>query len=1004
MKQRIVQRAAAGLALVGVLLAAGGSALAVGPPPVDKSYRTLSQRLNSPAGQALAPVLVAAQPGQAGAVAGQIARWGGQVQKVLADVDFIIARVPGHRISELEASPSVIALGLDRRIHLDRTEMQLPPEVRELDPKDPGTSLKITTSETRAAAFRSMSGYDGQGVTIAILDTGVDPGHPDLQRTTEGLPKIVDWQDFSGEGDVALDQVRTQPIPGIRSVSGQFRMGVFKEEQIPQGEMRSDVNRDGDNKDQFGVLAADTQQAGVYDTVWVDTNANGDFTDEKPMKAFAVRQDWNFFGSNTPRPGHPEIIDGVNFAVTRIAADGTSANLGFDGALHGTHVAGIAAGNGRIVGAAPGAQIVAIKVLSSGGSGSWGGILQGMQYAAEKGAKVINMSLGGMSETNDGSDPQSILINALTERYGVLFSIAAGNSGPGLNTMAIPGVASEAITSGAYISPDTFRVDYGVEVPEEGLWYFTSQGPRDDGALKPNIVSPGTARSSTPAWFGMYQVFQGTSMSTPQTSGAAALLYGAAAAESVRVSPRQVRVALQDSARRLPGYGWAEQGYGLIQVDAAWERLKALSAGFTVPVRYRGHFDRDGKTLYRHTMVVENNGILNLPIDLQYTSGAGGLRVRGPRRISVAPKTSVKVPMYLSGTYAYGYYDALVTGRMALFNSPVIEYLVTTVKPLRLGWDNTLRNLKGSLGAARYKRYFIRVPEGSGEFTAKISTPQVSGQYAGRVRLIAFDPGGMPVGQTDYVGAPEGPGELELTVDRPKGGTWELVVYASHGAALYGVPVSQYRVDVAVRGVYANPGSIDLPWQPGARPVTRWIQFHNLLGEVKAGATGTALVKPEVQQHTVAANTVKDIFFTVPEGTALTRVALPLSMPAADVEMSVYYNHPEVGWVAVGSGEEAELLAPAPGQYAVELVVRDVPGGQATIGLELTNVTVGDGVKVQDQVRRRWLGTTWWAGATVQMPEQRGTYYGAVVVRDDDGQLLQVVPLRIRPAADATQP
>jgi subtilisin family serine protease len=187
---------------------------------------------------------------------------------------------------------------------------------------------------------------------------------------------------------------------------------------------------------------------------------------------------------------------------------------------HGTHVAatigGSGAGNGA-KGVAPGADLIIGKVLGDSGSGTYSSIIDGMEWAAESGADVINMSLG-TSVPDDGNGPISAAVDRLTMRYGSLFVVAAGNSGP--NTIGEPASAARALTVGAVSKSDA-------------LAYFSSTGPRiGDYAVKPELTAPGVdivaARASgttmgTPVG-DLYTTASGTSMATPHVAGAAALL------------------------------------------------------------------------------------------------------------------------------------------------------------------------------------------------------------------------------------------------------------------------------------------------------------------------------------------------------------------------------------------------------------------------------------------------------------------------------------------------
>ncbi|MER7890021.1 S8 family peptidase [Micromonospora sp. NPDC094482] len=187
---------------------------------------------------------------------------------------------------------------------------------------------------------------------------------------------------------------------------------------------------------------------------------------------------------------------------------------------HGTHVASTIAGTGAAAhgqrrGVAPDAKLVIGKVLDDHGYGEDSGIIAGMEWAASR-ADVINMSLGG-SAPDDGSDPLSLAVDALSEQTGALFVIAAGNNGAQISS---PGSAASALTVGAVDRDDK-------------LADFSSRGPLvNSHAAKPELVAPGVdivaARAAGTNLQDpidrYYEAISGTSMATPHVAGAAALL------------------------------------------------------------------------------------------------------------------------------------------------------------------------------------------------------------------------------------------------------------------------------------------------------------------------------------------------------------------------------------------------------------------------------------------------------------------------------------------------
>jgi len=264
-------------------------------------------------------------------------------------------------------------------------------------------------------------------------------------------------------------------------------------------------------------------------------------------------------------------------------------NIGIPSGAHGSHVAGIAAGNslfgGQMSGAAPGAKIVSVRACLFVGGCTAHALIEGMIYAAKQAnVDVINMSIGGLPALNDGNNARAELYNRLIERYNVQIFLSGGNEGPGLNTSGDPSVASLPVSSGAYVSKATQLANYGTQVAhEDNVQYYSSRGPREDGGFKPQILAAGSAVSTTPMWqpgggLGSvlppgYSMFNGTSMASPQTAGAGALLVSAARQSGRQVQPEQLRQAMLSSARLIPDFARVpitRQGNGVLDTVVAW--------------------------------------------------------------------------------------------------------------------------------------------------------------------------------------------------------------------------------------------------------------------------------------------------------------------------------------------------------------------------------------------------------------------------------------------------
>ncbi len=234
-----------------------------------------------------------------------------------------------------------------------------------------------------------------------------------------------------------------------------------------------------------------------------------------------------------------------------------------DDCAHGTHVTGTIAQTTNnslgVTGVAYNCSIMPVKVLDATGNGTYTNIVNGITFAADNGAKVINMSLGGAS----GS---TALQNAVIYAYnrGVTIVCAAGNAGT--SALQYPASYTQCISVSAvrYNRTYTSYTSYGstidicapggdVTVDQNGDGYV-------DGVLQQTHdgVNYGT--------FGYY-FYEGTSMACPHVAGVAALLI---AKNGGTMTPDAVRAALQNTATDLGSAGWDQYyGYGLVNASAA---------------------------------------------------------------------------------------------------------------------------------------------------------------------------------------------------------------------------------------------------------------------------------------------------------------------------------------------------------------------------------------------------------------------------------------------------
>ena len=206
---------------------------------------------------------------------------------------------------------------------------------------------------------------------------------------------------------------------------------------------------------------------------------------------------------------------------------------------HGTHTSGTVSGgnaSGEYIGVAPDVSLMHGLVLPSGG-GSFAQVAGGMQWAVEQDADVISMSLGATGYYADMVEP---VRNA--ESAGTIVVAAAGNSGEG--TSGSPGNVYESFAIGAS-NEDRGIASFssGEEIDTENDWGSDAPASWPDSYVVPDVSAPGVdVKSSVPG--GGYSQYSGTSMATPHTAGAVALLLSA----SGDLQPSQIRAAFRETA------------------------------------------------------------------------------------------------------------------------------------------------------------------------------------------------------------------------------------------------------------------------------------------------------------------------------------------------------------------------------------------------------------------------------------------------------------------------
>ena len=417
---------------------------------------------------------------------------------------------------------------------------------------------------------------------------------------------------------------------------------------------------------------------------------------------------------------------------------------------HGTHVASTVAGT---AGVAPGARLLDGKVCVVGGCAeSW--ILAGMQWAADQGAAVVNLSLGGPDLP--GLDPIEEAVGTLTAEHGTLFVVAAGNV-PGVGTIASPASADAALAVGAVSKSDA-------------LASFSSRGPRQDGAIKPDITAPGvdivaarSADSGLPG--GTETTLSGTSMAAPHVAGAAAIL----AQQHPDWDPAQLKGGLMSAARPLLGDAFVE-GAGRLDVGrAVAQTLTASPASVSFGRLAWPHADDEPVS---RTVALHNSGTAAVTLDV--TLDGPGLFTVSPSSVSVAPGGTAPVVVTANGRLDGP--DGLLTGhlvagalRLPLAVDREVESYDVAVS--HIGRDGAPSDGYVTVLASADGKIAINLPASTGTVTARVP----KGRYSVLGAITGPDGNGY---STTIIGQPtlDVAGAATVTLDARQGAPISVTV------------------------------------------------------------------------------------------------------------------------------------------------------------------------------------------------------------------------------------
>ena len=463
--------------------------------------------------------------------------------------------------------------------------------------------MKLLAQAVSAALLTFGMTAAAQAATYVVQTTGQNFDQRLAQRIEASGGRITARLDAIGVAVVESTDTgfasRARAVAGVRSV-------------VPDVVVPFDVGE---------VL--DVEEA-EYSNPPVGTNTDQFYRTQWGLAAIDAAGAWNVgqFGAGATvavldsgiRCNHPDLAANLLVAKAKSFVPGEPAcnpTVPAGHSSHGTHVAGTIAApltgagtNSGIVGVAPQAKVIPVKVLSSAsGSGSFSGIMGGIVYAADQGAQVINMSLGVRGGIGIGGKDVAELVNATARatRYarakGALVVVSAGNDALNLDAASglegctaagdcsrynlrafpaeLPGVlaVSASAPTGWAKAPLTTPLDGVASYTNYGISAIHLAAPGGDSAYAGNENC--TLVTTVPCWaFDLvisttmtgWGWMAGTSMAAPHVSGVAALVY---AKHGGNITPAQVESILRRSADQRPGATGKDRYFGHGRVNAA---------------------------------------------------------------------------------------------------------------------------------------------------------------------------------------------------------------------------------------------------------------------------------------------------------------------------------------------------------------------------------------------------------------------------------------------------
>ncbi len=989
-------------------------------------------------------VLIAAMPGANAEVARLVAAMGGTIRFRDDNVDYMRARVPTDSVERLVHDPAVHSLDLNmpgaaRGFATEPSASQAPADALPLAPgrprNDPVPAAPAETSQVvwppRQSAYplthrydplgdmgalqfrRDHPTWDGRGVTLALIDMNPDPLEPELQaaRTLVGKPvsKIAFYttaidpsEEDEGRWLKMVDEVTatggTLTYEGQRYRAphdGVFRIAMLDEtkfDSLSASGLDKDLNRDGNPPGSSRLFAVLWDEK--TNDVWVDTDQDRNFADEKALTDFRVRPVFGVFGKDDPKTA---VRESVGFAVQ---TDSARHMVAIDAGVpfHASLIVGAALGSlgtrGRFNGVAPGARL-ASYAEGCQAYGQTEAVILAFENPKVDGAWLEQCSnITRPYLLRDGRLVPTVIYSRLIEKYKKPLMIPTHNY-PVLDASDDFVLADCAIGVGGQESKANFLTNYGFRTKyDDNLLVTGGYGPEGNGAFGPTIISPSNIMSGYRGWEDPesaympsvyrtptgYLIAGGTSTATPTASGAVALLISAARQAGVKYDACSLKQAIQMSARYVPNIPAYKQGNGVINVAGAWELLKAMNRSnvhvaitsnapvkhvyselLAVPNEGVGLYERDGWTAGDHgqrtvTFTRTSGPVAPMVFSISVTGDTATFAA--PRAVTLPLGTPVTVAVEVAPATP-GVHSALLTLDNPQVPGHAYRMLAAIVaaEPLDASNHYTVTT-HADVPRPGMQSYFFRVPPGasalevgldSAKREVQVALIEPDTRTALTTRLVAERGRGGGGGGGGGASA-RLPKETYATTN-PVPGVWEIRLTDVADTRTFDwrasekggpVPPTSVRLTVSALAVAATTAAAaDNGAQQDAGALARPRNAESVRLVSQMGAfTGEAVSYPvgsARRAHPTIRNLEQQVYeVDVPPGTAslMARVS-SASDPRADLDIYLFdCTGKECRVAATGAdwlaNETASVEHPAAGKWKVVVDGASIPSGSTT--------------------------------------------------------------------------